>query len=143
MNKLYEMARYVVESEYPYLNSLETGKIATRLYKTFLNEVDVFRDKNVVVDRLNRIGVQSGATANDLNLEALAALIKRYPQILATISKERANPEKVKRILSNAISKAVNTLPEVKKRIMAMKVPTSRDRLVNRQPLPQQTQPVR
>ena len=143
MNKLYEMTKNIVESEYPYLNSLESRKITKRLYKRFLNEVDVFRDKNVVVDRLNRIGVQSGATANDLNLEALAALIKRYPQILATISKERANPEKVKRILSNAISKAVNTLPEVKKRIMAMKVPTSRDRLVNRQPLPQQTQPVR
>ena len=143
MNKLYEMTKNIVESEYPYLNSLESRKITKRLYKRFLNEVDVFRDKNVVVDRLNRIGVQSGATANDLNLEALAALIKRYPQILATLSKERANPEKVKRILSNAISKAVNTLPEVKKRIMAMKVPTSRDRLVNRQPLPQQTQPVR
>ena len=114
MNKLYEMTKNIVESEYPYLNSLESRKITKRLYKRFLNEVDVFRDKNVVVDRLNRIGVQSGATANDLNLEALAALIKRYPQILATLSKERANPEKVKRILSNAISKAVNTLPEVK-----------------------------
>ncbi len=137
------MARYVVESEYPYLNSLETGKIATRLYKRFLNEVDVFRDKNTVVDRLNRIGVQSGTTANDLNLEALAALIKRYPQILTTLSKERANPDKVKQILSNAIKKAVNTLPEVKRSILGTKVPQARDRLVNKQPLPQQAQPIR
>ena len=110
---MYELAQYVVETEYPYLNSLESGRLTKKLIKDFKEAIAVMSPEQKILDFLKH---RNPSIQDELSFNLMGIAQKRNPKLAAELNRFRQNPQMSSRVFNELLNFAM-TLPEGKRAI--------------------------
>ncbi len=121
------MAQYIIESEYPYLNTLESEKLTKKLIKNLKEAIAAVPQEQKMLDFLKH---RNPSIQDELSLNIIGIAQKRNPKLAAELNKFRQNPQMSSKVFHELLNFAM-TIPEGKKAIRiaysnAMKLPKER-----------------